>query len=173
MEFLSRRTGKGANKYTAYVEVNDTHKRCSWCREMKLHEDYHKDKSNKHGRGLAYYCKVCANEKAREHHRIRYNTLPEYREAKKAAYILNRHGITIDAYYDKLDAQEYSCAICKTKEPKGGWHLDHDHITGEIRDFLCSNCNRGIGHLQEDIDTLKNAISYLTKYRSNAALQGE
>jgi len=39
--------------------------------------------------------------------------------------------------------------------------VDHCHSTGKVRGLLCSNCNRGIGMLQERVDILQNAIDYL------------
>jgi hypothetical protein len=30
-----------------------------------------------------------------------------------------------------------------------------------VRGLLCGNCNKGIGHLMDDIGVLKSAITYL------------
>jgi hypothetical protein len=57
------------------------------------------------------------------------------------------------------------CECCGRREPRGQgrWHLDHDHITGEFRGWLCSTCNTGIGHLGDTIDAIKAALKYLTR----------
>lgn len=39
--------------------------------------------------------------------------------------------------------------------------LDHDHLTGEFRGFLCHACNTGIGKLGDNLDGLARAVSYL------------
>jgi len=39
--------------------------------------------------------------------------------------------------------------------------VDHDHITGNVRGLLCSNCNRGLGLLKDDIKLFKKSIIYL------------
>jgi hypothetical protein len=41
------------------------------------------------------------------------------------------------------------------------WVLDHCHDTGTFRGWLCHKCNRALGGLDDDIDTLKRAIKYL------------
>lgn len=38
---------------------------------------------------------------------------------------------------------------------------DHDHRTGNIRDFICDSCNTGLGRFKNGEDYLKNAIAYL------------
>lgn len=85
-----------------------------------------------------------------------------------------RYGMTIPEYENKLKDQNGVCAICKnpeTQKRKGkiqSLAVDHNHKTGEIRGLLCSHCNNMIGRASDNIDTLKNAIIYLTKYdRSN------
>jgi hypothetical protein len=44
-------------------------------------------------------------------------------------------------------------------------HVDHDHITGRVRALLCSGCNTGIGHLQDDPDVLRRAADYIEQHR--------
>ena len=64
-----------------------------------------------------------------------------------------------------LQKQNYSCAICKTKVPRGRhrtFHVDHDHQTGKVRGLLCNNCNIGIGALGDNYDTVLAAANYLS-----------
>lgn len=171
----NRRKGAGANKYTAYTYVTDTHKRCSLCEEIKLHEDFHRDKKNKHTKGLAYYCKRCANRKARENHRLRFDTIEQYRIDKRISYIKSEYGISIEEYEAKLKSQDYNCSICKADLRKHNkfCHLDHDHNTGKLREFLCSNCNRGLGSFMDSMTLLKIAAMYLEKHSALDKMQKE
>ncbi len=153
---------KGRNKHTADSYVTDTHKKCSWCNEIKEHSEFHKCRTHIHGKGLAYYCKVCANEKSRKHTQ-QYSTSLEYKEKKKRSYIKNRFKLSLEEYNDLLIQQNNLCKICNTNLPSSGHltHLDHNHITGKIRGFLCTNCNRGLGHFQDSVLNLEKAIIYL------------
>ena len=85
------------------------------------------------------------------------------------------YGLTLHAYEEKLMAQDNKCAICEIALlPQGsGTHLDHDHKTGYIRDFLCTNCNRGLGHFQENINFLEHAINYLKAHNRNVEPEKE
>ena len=38
---------------------------------------------------------------------------------------------------------------------------DHDHNTGNIRDFICDSCNTGLGRFKNGENYLHNAIEYL------------
>jgi hypothetical protein len=42
-------------------------------------------------------------------------------------------------------------------------NIDHCHETGEVRGLLCTACNTAIGKMNDDIDRLRSAISYLEK----------
>jgi len=42
--------------------------------------------------------------------------------------------------------------------------VDHDHVSGEFRGWICRNCNQGIGKLGDNVDGLVKAINYLMKY---------
>ena len=78
--------------------------------------------------------------------------------------LMKNFNLSIDEYNKILDGQNGCCAICKTPQSELTRELsvDHNHDTGEIRGLLCSNCNRGIGHLKDDITILQSAISYLS-----------
>jgi hypothetical protein len=58
-----------------------------------------------------------------------------------------------------FEKQQGLCGICKNpmKRPV----LDHNHITMEVRGFLCSNCNVGLGQFKDNPDLLKAAIFYI------------
>ncbi len=61
--------------------------------------------------------------------------------------------------------QNGACAICKTPEIELNTSLsvDHCHITNKIRGLLCNKCNRTLGLLEDNIDTINNLILYLQK----------
>ena len=42
--------------------------------------------------------------------------------------------------------------------------LDHDHKTMTIRDYLCNKCNIALGNFDDDINLLRNAVSYLEEH---------
>tara|TARA_R110000744_G_C18977103_1_gene518852 strand:+ start:94 stop:528 length:435 start_codon:yes stop_codon:yes gene_type:complete len=63
----------------------------------------------------------------------------------------------------------YICPICKKGEERlynsndrcRIWNLDHCYVTNKFRGYLCTHCNKGVGHLGDDVPTLKRAIKYL------------
>lgn len=77
------------------------------------------------------------------------------------------YGISVSAYEDLLKGQGDVCKICnkpETSKLRGvtkNLAVDHCHKTGKIRGLLCSNCNRGLGLLQDSEEILSKAISYL------------
>jgi hypothetical protein len=155
-----------ANQYSKPRFVDETHKECSWCSEIKLHSEFHKDKNAPSG--CAYYCRECANAKTRSHHAKEMSLDSEqYQRRKKDSWVRNKYGITLEEYEQKLVKQGSSCKVCKIPLiPKGQHtHLDHNHSTGKLRDFLCTNCNRGLGHFQDREDLLFQAMCYLEDHR--------
>ena len=42
--------------------------------------------------------------------------------------------------------------------------LDHDHLTGDARDYICDSCNTGLGRFRNGKDFLKNALAFLEKW---------
>ncbi len=77
--------------------------------------------------------------------------------------LMRLYGITLSDYNNFLEAQDDSCAVCKTHKdnvPKN-LHVDHCHETGKVRGLLCNHCNLMLGYAFDSVDTLKNAIEYL------------
>lgn len=78
-------------------------------------------------------------------------------------------GITKEEYTNLLKLQEEVCAICGKQDSKS-LACDHNHTTGKIRGLLCSNCNRGLGYLQDSSILLTRAISYLEKHNDTNSI---
>lgn len=65
--------------------------------------------------------------------------------------------------YDRLlSAQNHQCLICKGILHKGKQTaLDHNHVTGKRRGFLCSSCNTGLGSFKDSAELLMQAARYV------------
>ena len=103
--------------------------------------------------------------KARAHalRKARYAADPE---SHAAAQRHRYYGLSPEKGKALFAAQGKKCAICKTDKPRGrgAWHLDHDHSTGELRGFLCQQCNTGLGNFQDNTERMEAAAAYLRRY---------
>lgn len=102
-----------------------------------------------------YRCQICQK---------RYN---------KNTNLKRDFNITISEYEDMVLEQDGKCAICNSlettkssKDPSKTKRLavDHCHSSLKVRGLLCSNCNTALGKFKDNIEFLKNAISYLEKH---------
>lgn len=85
-------------------------------------------------------------------------------------------GITLEWLRDMHERQEGCCAICDIpisldRGSPNPANVDHNDDTGELRQLLCGNCNRGIGLFFHNTDFLERAISYL-KFHSKEESNG-
>lgn len=109
-------------------------------------------------RGYVSRCKTCWTA---------YRTPVDTRKA-----VLIRHGMTQEEYDSKFSAQLGLCMICERPQRVGGLKqsdrldIDHDHITGELRDLLCRSCNIVLGHMQDNPVLLRKAADYLEKWNA-------
>lgn len=92
--------------------------------------------------------------------------------------LLRNYGITHAEYQSMLEAQNGNCAICgkpekakipgrKTVDGKTGVRdlsLDHDHVTGAVRELLCNACNHVLGEVQDNPAILRAAADYLERH---------
>jgi hypothetical protein len=42
--------------------------------------------------------------------------------------------------------------------------LDHCHVTGRFRGWLCHACNTGLGELGDDVASVRRALAYLERW---------
>jgi hypothetical protein len=121
---------------------------CRVCITEKEPELFPRNKSYKTGR--ATECKKCAALRA-----------PLYRNPVKNA--MWKYGLTEELA--KIYTEITECAICHGPQVPGKvMCIDHNHVTGQVRGGLCDFCNKGLGQFRDNIELLKNAVTYLEKY---------
>jgi hypothetical protein len=69
-----------------------------------------------------------------------------------------RYGITT-AQVNYL--KSLSGGLCWICEERPGTHVDHDHVTGEVRGVTCFTCNLGLGNFRDRPELLDAAVAYL------------
>ena len=60
--------------------------------------------------------------------------------------------------------KNFSCPICQKtimRQFKNDVVLDHSHLSGDIRGWICRQCNSSIGMLDEDISVMERAILWV------------
>ncbi len=117
-------------------------------------------------------CKICYNEARRLWREAnmpkRVRATHENRKAREKSDNLKRKfGITLEEYKVMFDTQGGCCAICGIHQDniKRALAVDHCHHSNEIRALLCTNCNSGIGMLQDSLEIVQKALDYLLKYK--------
>lgn len=65
---------------------------------------------------------------------------------------------------NKPENVPFECPICGKRTIAGVTSkvvLDHNHLTGEPRAWICDSCNTGIGRFKDDVALLQRAIKFL------------
>lgn len=89
-------------------------------------------------------------------------TRPEAKRAQRDGYLRRKYGISIEQYDEMFRTQSGVCGICgREPHPTISLHVDHDHVTGEIRGLTCFRCNQALGAFGEDSTYLRAAADYL------------
>lgn len=58
----------------------------------------------------------------------------------------------------------FHCPVCEKtiiRQFKNDVTLDHSQVNGEIRGWICRQCNSSIGMMDEDVSILKRAIKWI------------
>jgi ribosomal protein L34E len=145
-------------------------KKCTKCgNDCELTEFYAKESR----------CKTCVNEIRR----AKYKENPEIYIARVAKFrtdnpekirdtkLKQAYGVGTEYFNAKLKEQGGVCAGCG-RNVKTVWRgkevemaLDHHHETKQPRGVLCIKCNRALGLLEENVQTMFNLIEYANKYK--------
>ena len=104
---------------------------------------------SKHGRrNLCWTCAVVRNEKN-----------PKMKDWKTNHQTLKRYGVNADVYKERM-LSSACCEICSSTEELC---YDHDHDTMEFRGVLCRGCNRSLGQLGDNLESINKVVKYLKK----------
>ena len=164
-------------------------KKCSKCGEQKPLSEFNKNKSKNDGFGTE--CKLCASEnhkkwrlenpeKQKTHKQKWYKNNqdkvraqsknwrqnnPDRYKSHMRKSTLKKYGLTLESFEEKRIAQNNKCEICQETLGSGfELHVDHCHVTNEVRGLLCIHCNTLLGRAKDSIQILKSAQKYLQKY---------
>ena len=106
---------------------------CTVCKEWKSQRDFHLSHTDSYGRKkIRSQCRDCQNENV-------YKTI---------ALSKNKN----------LPPKPDKCPICL--EPNKKLELDHCHITGLFRGWLCRTCNTASGRFKDSVEVIKRLLQY-------------
>ena len=117
---------------------------CNICHCLLPVSQFERNQNNRHGvvrRPSCISCRTGIDKRA-----------PKSSQAKKMEKLRPKKGTP------------FKCPICQKRSIVGVTaHIvaDHDHNTGNIRDFICDSCNTGLGRFKNGENYLHNAIEYL------------
>jgi len=161
-------------------------KLCTKCKELKPKGAFSKDRGRKDG--LAPLCKDCNNErkrkwrkdnpqKVKEQDRRGRIAHPERKKEYQSRWCKNnsekmyalqlkwKYDLTIENYNRMFEEQNGVCAICgETERVHTKLSVDHDHVTGKVRELVCSRCNSAMGFLDDNSVKALKLANYLKKY---------
>ncbi len=126
-------------------------------KQRKEYRQNNKDKIAE--RGKDYYSRKSEQARLRSAEWYAKN-----RDRSKNSRLLRKYNISLDEYNKMLLEQDGRCWTCSKHaddERDKVLVVDHNHLTGEVRGLLCSNCNTAIGLLQESQEILEKVSKYL------------
>jgi hypothetical protein len=142
-------------------------KTCSKCKETKDLTAYHN--SNRSADKKQHRCKECCKAFTQDATKTwRKSNIVEHKHSTRKTKVKVKYGLSLDIINKILEAQDYSCAICKRNisfqatEKRDKPHIDHCHKTNEVRGLLCLQCNTGIGMFGDSIELIEAAKTYLS-----------
>lgn len=147
------------------IRVGQLWKSCTECEAVLPLENFHSNKSSPDGRHSR--CRICKNNASKARYELNkegvlLNQKQKYASARER-HLKTKYGMTCTQYNQLLEKQDYSCAVCKkhSDDETKSLHVDHDHVTGEIRGLLCNFCNRQVIGRLRNADIFENAAKYL------------
>lgn len=139
---------------------------CASCGPVKVKSD---------GRSGSFRCGTAAvkRELARRQqpgHKERYTAWAKDYHTRTEGYaqrkaLLKTYGITPEQYDEMAAAQDWKCRcgrpIPRSRAEGHRFPVDHCHETGVNRGILCPSCNRALGLLGDNVDTMYALIEHV------------
>ena len=126
---------------------NKNPKTCKTCHITKAYTEFEKNQASIKGEVIRRPdCRKCRSKKKK------------IEPKERRIYESNHPGPKI--------GEKFTCPICQKKIIRkftNEVNLDHSHIDGKIRGWLCSSCNTSIGKFGDNIENLERAIKWLKK----------
>jgi len=124
---------------------NKNPKTCKTCHITKAYTEFEKNQASIKGQVIRRPdCRKCRSKKKK------------IEPKERRIYEYNHPGPKI--------GEKFTCPICQKniiRKFSNDVNLDHSHIDGKIRGWLCSKCNTSVGALGDDIENLERAIKWL------------
>lgn len=163
-------------------------KQCADCGQIKVPHEFTNGPRRKDGtRGLSSYCKKCGvirniryralyPDVARKANKTYYHGRDAKRRKTDILYQIQRrlYRGRADAKKGKftpciatakeiLEAFTGKCYVCGVPEVEclHKLHIDHNHITGKFRGFLCNTCNQAAGMMKDSPELLMQLAMYV------------
>ena len=142
-----------------------TTRTCNKCGETKdLEQDFYKTgRKNDKPDARHYVCKDCTKTRVKANHHA--DPMKQRRQHLRRTY-----DISLEEYEQMLELQGGKCALCPKTSPGGRhaqqhWCVDHDHVTGKVRELLCNDCNMVLGIIKDSPEHLGRMITYILKHK--------
>lgn len=138
-------------------------RKCNKCGEIKdLETSFYKSrrKSDKDPNNRQYECKECTKKRIKAANRANP-------DKARDQHLRRKYGITLADFNRMVLSQGNKCACCDTDKPGGKhnqWNVDHDHVTGAVRELLCKDCNIVLGLVEDSPRHLQRLIQYISKH---------
>jgi len=137
-------------------------RKCNKCGEVKPLTSFYKTgrKNDKDPDARHHECKECAKARIKS---SREADPDKYRDR----HLRRNYGITLAEFNRMVLAQGSKCACCGTDKPGGKhnqWCVDHDHVTGAVRELLCKDCNIVLGIIEDSPEHLQRLLQYIIKH---------
>jgi hypothetical protein len=87
---------------------------------------------------------------------------PEYNK-KRREYVARNRKVLNDKFRIRVQCNKYGITKEHYFELMEKPCIDHNHKTGQVRGVLCAECNRALGLLQDNPDTIQGLLNYLNK----------
>lgn len=135
---------------------------------------FYKDRTRGDCLGLKHVCKECDNTRKISWEKVNTPKIKsKNRRQQLRRYWPTSTGAEASKNYQQLfELQLGKCFICKRHQSEFNQLLsvDHNHITGEVRGLLCSDCNVGLGCFKDNPTLLNDAANYLRRNSSSLNL---